>query len=86
MIWLYIFMPVIILSGIAIYYERKDGANSPDEGRTAEKLEEYPPEHGMNSFNPFWRNEPNAFSLDHGDWIPKDSKNKVTLKSGSSGD
>ncbi|WP_176541025.1 MULTISPECIES: hypothetical protein [unclassified Bacillus (in: firmicutes)] len=53
MIWIYIFMPVLILSGIAIYFERKYGATSPDEGRTAEKLEEYPPEHGMNSFNPF---------------------------------
>ncbi|TWD96468.1 hypothetical protein FB550_111126 [Neobacillus bataviensis] len=53
MIWIYIFMPVIILSGIAIYFEKKSGAISLEEGKTADKLEEYPPEHGMNSFNPF---------------------------------
>lgn len=52
MIWLYILLPVFILTGIAIYFEKKSGAISPEEGRIAEKLEERPPEHGMNSQSP----------------------------------
>jgi hypothetical protein len=44
MIWIYIFMPVVILVGIAIYFDKKSGAISPEEGRLAEKLEERPPE------------------------------------------
>jgi uncharacterized BrkB/YihY/UPF0761 family membrane protein len=42
MIWIYIFTPIIILAGIAIYFYKKSGATSPGE-RTADKLEEYPP-------------------------------------------
>jgi hypothetical protein len=52
MIWLYIFMPVVILGGIAIYFDKKSGAAPSDESRFVEKLEEYPPEHGMNSNTP----------------------------------
>ena len=46
MIWIYIFTPVVILSAIAIYFDKKSGAISPEEGRIVEKLEERPPEHG----------------------------------------
>ncbi|MDQ6600794.1 hypothetical protein [Bacillus salipaludis] len=42
MIWIYIFTPVIILAGIAIYFDKKSGASSPEESRIAEKLEENP--------------------------------------------
>ncbi len=51
MIWIYIFTPIIILVGIAIYFDKKSGATSPNE-RTADKLEEYPPENpfGPNNF------------------------------------
>jgi hypothetical protein len=52
MIWLYIFMPILILGGIAIYFDRKSGGNPPDEGKLTEKLQEYPPEHN-NSSGPF---------------------------------
>jgi hypothetical protein len=53
MIWIYIFTPIIILAGIAIYFDKKSGATSPAE-RTADKLEEYPPEapFGPNNFGP----------------------------------
>ncbi|WML23805.1 hypothetical protein [Neobacillus sp. OS1-33] len=46
MIWIYIFTPVVILSAIAIYFDKKSGAISTEEGRIVEKLEERPPEHG----------------------------------------
>ena len=51
MIWLYILIPVVILGGIAIYFEKKSGATPPDERKIAEKIEEYPPEH-FNSHGP----------------------------------
>jgi hypothetical protein len=44
MIWLYIFSPVVILSAIAVYFDKKSGAAPSDDSRFAEKLEEYPPE------------------------------------------
>ncbi|WP_180960250.1 hypothetical protein [Neobacillus cucumis] len=53
MMWLYILTPVVILSGIAIYFEKRSGAVPADERQLTEKLEEYPPERGMNSFSPF---------------------------------
>ena len=43
MVWIYIFTPVIILVGTVLYFDKKSGATSPVE-RTADKLEEYPPE------------------------------------------
>jgi len=52
MIWIYIMLPVVVLSGIAIYFDKKAGMAPTDDMRTADKLEEYPPEHGMNSFGP----------------------------------
>jgi hypothetical protein len=42
-------MPVFILGGIAIYFERKSGMAPPDEKKLVEKLEEYPPEHNNTS-------------------------------------
>jgi hypothetical protein len=51
MIWLYILMPVVILGGIAVYFDKKSGAAPSDESRFAEKLEEYPPENN-NTFGP----------------------------------
>ncbi|MEY2196490.1 hypothetical protein AB7942_27780 [Neobacillus sp. BF23-41] len=32
MIWVYILMPVVILGGMAVYFDKKSGATSPDEG------------------------------------------------------
>ncbi|MCH6265893.1 MULTISPECIES: hypothetical protein [Neobacillus] len=52
MIWLYIFLPVIVLGGIAVYFDKKSGMTPPDEGEKAGKIKEYPPEHGMNSYYP----------------------------------
>ena len=52
MIWIYIMLPIVVLSGIAIYFDKKAGMAPTDDMRTADKLEEYPPEHGMNSFGP----------------------------------
>jgi hypothetical protein len=56
MIWLYIFLPVIILGGIAIYFEKKSGATPPDVSTLTNKIEEYPPEnsnsHGPSNFGP----------------------------------
>ncbi|MEH7307897.1 hypothetical protein [Neobacillus drentensis] len=44
MIWIYIFTPVIILAGIAVYFDKKYGSTPPTEGQLTEKLREYPPE------------------------------------------
>ena len=38
MIWLYLMIPVVIIGGIAIYYEKKSGMTIPDENIQAEKL------------------------------------------------
>ncbi|MEH7333043.1 hypothetical protein V7161_10425 [Neobacillus drentensis] len=51
MIWLYILMPVFILGGIAIYFDKRSGSNPPDELQLREKIKEYPPEN-HNSFGP----------------------------------
>ena len=51
MIWLYILMPVIILGGIAIYFDKRSGSNPPDERQLREKIKEYPPEN-FNSYGP----------------------------------
>ena len=40
MIWLYILIPVFIIGGIAIYFEKKSGMIPPDENKQAEKLGE----------------------------------------------
>ncbi len=40
MIWIYILTPVIIIAGIAIYFEKKSGMTPPDENIQAEKLGE----------------------------------------------
>lgn len=50
MIWIYILMPVFILSGIAIYYDKKYGS-TPDESKLSDRLEEYPPPNN-NSYGP----------------------------------
>lgn len=50
MIWLFILSPVIILGGIAIYFEKKSGM-TPDESKLSDRLEEYPPENN-NTFYP----------------------------------
>ncbi|MEH7074286.1 hypothetical protein [Neobacillus drentensis] len=44
MIWLYIFGPVIILAGIAMFLGRKSGEIPSDGSHLTEKLQEYPPE------------------------------------------
>ena len=38
MIWLYLLIPVVIIGGFAIYYEKKSGMTIPDENIQAEKL------------------------------------------------
>lgn len=40
MIWIYILIPVVIIGGIAIYFEKKSGMVSPNENKQAEKLGE----------------------------------------------
>lgn len=40
MIWLLILIPVFIVGGIAIYYEKKSGMSIPDEDIQREKLGE----------------------------------------------
>ncbi|MBO1514176.1 hypothetical protein [Metabacillus bambusae] len=40
MIWLYFLIPVVIIGGIAIYFEKKSGMTPPDENKQAEKLGE----------------------------------------------
>ncbi|MBD1383118.1 hypothetical protein [Metabacillus arenae] len=49
MIWLYILIPVVIIGGIAVYFEKKSGMATPDESEQAEQLGEVIKQNGMNS-------------------------------------
>ena len=49
MIWLYILTPVVLLGGIAVYFDRKSGSIPPDETVQDEKLGEVYSQNGMNS-------------------------------------
>jgi hypothetical protein len=49
MIWLYILLPVFIIGGIAIYFEKKSGMSLPDENIQDEKLGEVSNQNGINS-------------------------------------
>lgn len=40
MIWLYFLVPIGIIGGIAIYFEKKSGMTAPDENKQAEKVGE----------------------------------------------
>ncbi|QNF29859.1 MULTISPECIES: hypothetical protein [Metabacillus] len=50
MIWLYLLIPVVILGGIAVYFEKKSGMTPPDENNQAEKLGEVITQNGINSY------------------------------------
>ncbi|MGM7721575.1 hypothetical protein [uncultured Metabacillus sp.] len=49
MIWLYMLIPVVIIGGIAVYFERKSGMTPPDETIQDEKLGEILNQNGINS-------------------------------------
>ncbi len=49
MIWLYIFIPVVIIGGIAVYLEKKSGMTPADENIQDEKLGEVISQNGINS-------------------------------------
>lgn len=40
MIWLYLLIPVAIIGGIAVYFEKKSGMTQPDENKQADNLGE----------------------------------------------
>ncbi len=40
MIWLYFLLPVVIIGGIAVYFEKKSGMTQPDENKQSEILGE----------------------------------------------
>jgi|GEM_PF-1378114 len=52
MIWIYILIPVVIIGGIAVYFEKKSGMIPPDENNQAEKLGEITTQNRMNSNGP----------------------------------
>ncbi|CAM4031092.1 hypothetical protein [Mesobacillus zeae] len=49
MIWLYMLIPVFIVGGIAIYFEKKSGMTTPDEHKQAEMLGEVTQQNGINT-------------------------------------
>lgn len=49
MIWLYLLIPVVILGGIAIYFDKRSGMTPPDENFQDEKLGEVINQNGINS-------------------------------------
>ena len=49
MVWLYLFIPVVIIGGIAVYFEKKSGMTPPDENIQAEKLGEVINQNRINS-------------------------------------
>lgn len=49
MIWLFFLIPVVIIGGIAIYFEKKSGMTPPDENNQAEKLGEVINQNSINS-------------------------------------
>ncbi|WP_175639037.1 hypothetical protein [Metabacillus schmidteae] len=49
MIWLYLLIPVVILGGIAIYFDKRSGMTPPDEHIQDEKLGEVINQNGINS-------------------------------------
>ena len=57
MIWLYILIPVVIIGGIAVYFEKKSGMIPPDENIQSEKLGEVLIQKGSKSdFEQGWTN------------------------------
>ncbi|MFC0273739.1 hypothetical protein ACFFIX_20340 [Metabacillus herbersteinensis] len=38
MIWIYILIPVVIIGGIAVYFEKKSGMTTPNENKQADNL------------------------------------------------
>ncbi|WP_449620428.1 hypothetical protein [Robertmurraya sp. Marseille-Q9965] len=48
MIWFCILIPVVIIGGIVIYFEKKSGMVPPDESKQAEKLGEVIKENRIN--------------------------------------
>ena len=49
MIWLYMLIPIVLIGGIAVYFEKKSGMIPPDENKQAEKLGEVLIQKGSNS-------------------------------------
>lgn len=49
MIWLYMLIPVFIIGGIAIYFEKKSGMTTPNELKQAEMLGEVTQQNGINT-------------------------------------
>ncbi|MEH7120003.1 hypothetical protein V7128_21655 [Neobacillus vireti] len=53
MIWFIILAPVMILCGIAVYFDKRNGSTPPDERKLAEKPDEViNPMQNMNTFGP----------------------------------
>ncbi|APH06061.1 hypothetical protein [Bacillus weihaiensis] len=48
MIWLYFFIPLIIIGGIAVYFEKRSGMTKPNEDKQADHLGEVQRHNRMN--------------------------------------
>ena len=48
MIWLYFLIPVVVIGGIAIYFEKKSGMTPPVESKQRDKLAEVKKQNSIN--------------------------------------
>ena len=48
MIWLYFLIPVVVIGGIAIYFEKKSGMTPPEESKQRDKLAEVKKQNSIN--------------------------------------
>ncbi|WP_158591817.1 hypothetical protein [Oceanobacillus halophilus] len=52
MFWLYIFIPIAVIGGIAVYFEKKTGMKRPDEDKQKDKLIEVLNQNNKNQRGP----------------------------------
>lgn len=49
MIWLYLLIPIVVIGGIAVYFEKKAGMIPPDENKQIDQLAEVTKQNGIHS-------------------------------------
>jgi uncharacterized membrane protein len=50
MIWLFILIPIIVVSAIAIYFAKKSGMKMPDSSENAKKVDQAEKQNRLNTY------------------------------------
>jgi uncharacterized membrane protein len=50
MIWLFILIPIIVVSAIAIYFDKKSGMKMPDSSENAMKVDQAEKQNRLNTY------------------------------------